>query len=227
MPEVTEHELKCWPEFFSAIVSGEKTFELRKDDRGFKVGDVLRLREWSPARPEAHGGYTGRSLRVTVSYVLSGWALADGYVVMGIKLIPQRTDPPISPKRSVEVTAANRERRARFECYADDLRAGRWAGVADRSLDGSALVDLLVRVDIEAEARGAESRQGEIDALKKDAYECSRQFTEADTARLRARRLLRRLLDAVNNTEDLASATVLMVVMAEAEAALAEGGNRG
>lgn len=45
------HELKTWPEPFAAILSGEKRHEVRKNDRGFKVGDVLHLREWK-ARPQ-------------------------------------------------------------------------------------------------------------------------------------------------------------------------------
>ena len=39
------HELKTWPQFFDSIVDGTKTFELRKDDRGFEVGDAVLLRE--------------------------------------------------------------------------------------------------------------------------------------------------------------------------------------
>lgn len=34
------------PEFFRAVTDGRKTFELRKDDRGFSVGDHLVLAEW-------------------------------------------------------------------------------------------------------------------------------------------------------------------------------------
>jgi hypothetical protein len=43
------HALKCWPEFFAAILGGQKRHEVRHDDRGFKVGDRLLLREWDPA----------------------------------------------------------------------------------------------------------------------------------------------------------------------------------
>jgi hypothetical protein len=78
-----EHELKTWPEFFTRLLSGEKTFELRKDDRGFQAGDTLWLREWSRS-----GGYTGRDLRATVTYLLGGeWpGLEPGYVVMSIQI---------------------------------------------------------------------------------------------------------------------------------------------
>lgn len=80
--EAQTHELKTWPEYFEAIVSGEKTFELRKDDRDFQVGDALLLREWDPITRE----YTGKSTRRGVSYILrNAWfGIADGYVVLSL-----------------------------------------------------------------------------------------------------------------------------------------------
>jgi hypothetical protein len=80
---MSEHELKCWPEFFAAILSGEKTFELRKDDRQppFRVGDTLWLREWRRSTQT----YTGRELCVTVTYVLAGFGLEHGYAAMGFE----------------------------------------------------------------------------------------------------------------------------------------------
>jgi ASC-1-like (ASCH) protein len=35
------HELKIKREYFNAIKSGEKTFEIRKNDRDFQVGDIV------------------------------------------------------------------------------------------------------------------------------------------------------------------------------------------
>lgn len=87
MPQPQEHELKCWPEFYSAIERGEKTFELRKDDRGFRPGDVLWLREWRRLRivdGVAEGEYTGRDMRRAVSYVMSGFGLETGFVCMAL-----------------------------------------------------------------------------------------------------------------------------------------------
>lgn len=39
------HELKCKSEFFRDLRTEKKNFEVRKDDRGFCVGDYLALNE--------------------------------------------------------------------------------------------------------------------------------------------------------------------------------------
>jgi hypothetical protein len=83
------HELKTWPAFFQAILEGRKTFEVRRNDRGFQAGDVLRLREYEPER-SGSSAYTGRSLGVLVKYVLSGtqFGVVDGFCVMAIEVSP-------------------------------------------------------------------------------------------------------------------------------------------
>lgn len=42
------HELKTWPEYFFLVLIGIKTFEIRKNDRNFEVGDTLILQKWNP-----------------------------------------------------------------------------------------------------------------------------------------------------------------------------------
>lgn len=82
---MTEHELKILPEFFDAVVHGVKTFELRKNDRNFAVGDILLLKEWKHE-------YTGREVYVRVKYILKDCIFAGlipGYVIMAITVIPQ------------------------------------------------------------------------------------------------------------------------------------------
>lgn len=39
------HELKIQPKYFRAILDGKKNFEIRKNDRGYKVGDKVVLKE--------------------------------------------------------------------------------------------------------------------------------------------------------------------------------------
>lgn len=73
------HELKTLPQFFEAVKSGDKTFEVRFNDRDFKVGDFLLLQEFTPS-----DGYTGAELLVRVSYILDDPAYCkDGFVVLG------------------------------------------------------------------------------------------------------------------------------------------------
>ena len=81
------HYLKTWPKFFDDVLSGVKTFEVRKDDRGFMPGDHLLLQEWDPQTEQ----YTGRELEVHINYVLRSRdhgkpipGFPDGWCVMGI-----------------------------------------------------------------------------------------------------------------------------------------------
>ncbi len=75
------HELKTLPEYWDALNSGAKTFEVRKNDSDFKVGDTLRLfrgvsREWMERE------YLDRK----VTYILNGgqFGIEPGFVVMGL-----------------------------------------------------------------------------------------------------------------------------------------------
>ena len=79
---MNEHDLKIWPGFFQEVESGDKTFELRKDDRGFVSGDTLHLREW-----DSEKGFTGPRLTCRVTYVLEGpvFGLQDGYVILALR----------------------------------------------------------------------------------------------------------------------------------------------
>lgn len=75
------HKLKTWPKFYKDIVSGLKPFEIRKNDRGFKVGHTLTLEEWDPSTEQ----YTGNSRVVRITYLLESnqvWGLEDGYCLM-------------------------------------------------------------------------------------------------------------------------------------------------
>lgn len=109
-----EHVLKCWPEPFMGIVSGDKVHEFRVDDRGFEVGDVLVLREWTPAwlkdEPDHfYGGtFTGHQVRRRVTYLSRGpdFGIPKGYVVMSLAAaVPAvRELPPVDRDHSAGVS---------------------------------------------------------------------------------------------------------------------------
>lgn len=87
---MTTHDLKTWPAYFAAVERGHKTFEIRENDRGFAVGDILLLREWVPPPLDLDGttlvggGYTGRSCTRTVTY-LTDFGQRPGFVVLAMK----------------------------------------------------------------------------------------------------------------------------------------------
>lgn len=75
------HELKILPKWFEDVAHQKKTFEIRKNDRDYNVGDTLILKEW------CRGKYTGREIKRTVSYIYYGdgtYGLSDDYVVMAM-----------------------------------------------------------------------------------------------------------------------------------------------
>ena len=91
----TTHALKVWPDYYPRIADGSKPFEIRYDDRGFQVGDVLHLREYAPGPDE----YTGRSVRAVITYRIGNdtipfgtAALKPGYCVLGISLIAEQEE---------------------------------------------------------------------------------------------------------------------------------------
>jgi len=81
------HELKTWPTFYEAVINGGKSFELRKNDRDFQVGDVLSLREFNNNEQK----YTGRQTLRFVTYKLESkdfCGIEKGYCIMGIGAVP-------------------------------------------------------------------------------------------------------------------------------------------
>jgi hypothetical protein len=99
-----EHELKTWKPYWDAIRRGEKTFELRYNDRGYQTGDVLLLKRWSQMHNCAMEPYT--PLKVCVIYILHGeqFGLKDGWVCMAITF-PER-DQTRAGQQAIDELAA-------------------------------------------------------------------------------------------------------------------------
>jgi len=89
MDRKMKHELKTWPKYFHQILIGNKTFEARKNDRDFKVGDELILREWDPT-----SGYTPQMVTRKVTHILygPGWGVEAGYCVMSLNNVNFKED---------------------------------------------------------------------------------------------------------------------------------------
>lgn len=80
---MTEHKLKTWPASFKAVWDKDKTYELRKNDRDFQVGDILLLQEYDPQRMR----YSGRWVRAEVGYMTRPGTfpgLEEGNVIMAL-----------------------------------------------------------------------------------------------------------------------------------------------
>lgn len=84
------HQLKTESGYFDDTVSGRKPFEVRKNDRGFKVGDFLGLNEAepivNPCGVICEYKPTGRCCLVRICYILNTPEYCkEGYVVLGIE----------------------------------------------------------------------------------------------------------------------------------------------
>lgn len=81
----TTHHLKIIPVYFAAVLTGEKTFEIRsEDDKRFNVGDDVVLREFNPITKK----YTGGRVLARITYVLrdvTEYGLKDGFCIFGFK----------------------------------------------------------------------------------------------------------------------------------------------
>lgn len=73
------HDVKLGATFFDDVKTGRKTFELRKNDRGYKEGDTIVLHEYK------NGATTGRTITKKIVYMLEDFTgLEDGYCILGL-----------------------------------------------------------------------------------------------------------------------------------------------
>lgn len=79
------HDLKILQGFADAIISGEKTFEIRENDRGYQKGDHIIFSAIDKLGLHAEHEIDSREYEIT--YVMNGWGLKNGFVVFGIKQI--------------------------------------------------------------------------------------------------------------------------------------------
>ncbi len=74
-----KHEIKCKSEYFEQVQQGTKTFEIRKNDRDYSIGDVVKICEI-----DNDGDYTGNVVDVRITYVLTDvpeYGLESGFCI--------------------------------------------------------------------------------------------------------------------------------------------------
>lgn len=83
--EIRVHELKVWHEFYDSLVtedlSKRKTFEVRRNDRDYKVGDFLLLKDYYPKVKAYSDKFTWKR----ITYILNDIRfLPKDIIVLGI-----------------------------------------------------------------------------------------------------------------------------------------------
>lgn len=91
--------------YFDEVKNGKKTFELRKNDCNYQVGDILVLQEYAkemhviqsskgyfkePVTRIVHNGMslTGNEITTRITYMLEDYpGLEEGYCILGIEVI--------------------------------------------------------------------------------------------------------------------------------------------
>lgn len=82
--KIIKHELKCVNPPFKIKWDGNKNWEFRKNDRDYKVGDMLIEKEYDLASDT----YSGRAIEEQVTYILHGgeFGVPEGYCIMSTKI---------------------------------------------------------------------------------------------------------------------------------------------
>lgn len=78
----TIHVLKIKKEYADDICFGNKRFEVRYNDRDYKIGDIIRFKVigWK-THPLMYSDYV-------IEYIFSGYGLKKRYVILGIRFLP-------------------------------------------------------------------------------------------------------------------------------------------
>jgi hypothetical protein len=85
------HELKTWPTYWDAVERGEKTFEVRRNDRFFQAGDIVELVRMDRDAPGACYDDSvqqceKRKLRFRIGPILQGgqFGIESGFCVFSL-----------------------------------------------------------------------------------------------------------------------------------------------
>jgi hypothetical protein len=86
------HELKLVNPYFQDVWNKSKTFEVRRNDRKFEVGDFVILKEFDKEK----NTFLKRVVKVEITYILSDFeALDKEFVIFGFNIIQRFTLKPL------------------------------------------------------------------------------------------------------------------------------------
>lgn len=87
------HEIKIKEPFADAIVGGDKTFEIRYNDRGYQKGDIIVFRcvNNNETFPQSIS-HPINCMEFGIDYVLSDYGLKEGFCVFGFHKIQDNDD---------------------------------------------------------------------------------------------------------------------------------------
>ena len=87
------HELKIKHEYLVEVVMGRKTFELRKNDRDYQVGDLIRFDIKESIFDSPRDIYIDKDTLYKITYVLKDvpqYGLDKDYCILAIKKVEIR-----------------------------------------------------------------------------------------------------------------------------------------
>lgn len=79
------HKIKLDIGFADAVLSGDKCFEVRINDRGYQKGDLVRFKVVDGGCSVAWHDLNDVVFEIT--YVLAGWGISPNYVAFGIRRV--------------------------------------------------------------------------------------------------------------------------------------------
>lgn len=99
------HAVKVLSKYYHDLIAGDKTFEVRKNDRPYQVEDILAVNEFIPKeqvnlekgedvpkfwRKSGDGYYTGFGKLFKITYILDDPQFCkEGMVILGLKEVPK------------------------------------------------------------------------------------------------------------------------------------------
>ena len=94
---MTVHVLKAEAPYYDAAVQGKKTFEVRRDDRGFQAGDIVKLQRLRTdgmfkTDVEYSSGKVSHEIEFSIGWILTGgqFGIEPGYVVFSLESIAKQ-----------------------------------------------------------------------------------------------------------------------------------------